>query len=177
MSTHLAQMTLFADYNARFNAQLYEACESIHDEERRRDRGAFFGSIHGTLAHILLGDRIWLGRFRSCGIATEALADAALITSFSGLDAQIVDTWADLRRERSTTDDVISRFVAALDDHTLASPMRYANSRGVTREHPVFVAVAHLFNHQTHHRGQVTTLLKQAGVDPGVTDFLVFATA
>jgi uncharacterized damage-inducible protein DinB len=175
MSAHTTQFTLFSDYNTRFNTVVYDVCERLSDDERRRDRGAFFGSIQKTLGHILLADRIWLGRFRTCGIAPSALAGADLITKFDNLDDDLFPVWSDLRRERSATDDVMGRWTAALTDELLATNMRYANSRAVVREHPAFIAVAHLFNHQTHHRGQVTTLLMQAGHDVGVTDFLAFA--
>ncbi len=74
-------------------------------------------------------------------------------------------------------DQLIAAWVEDLTDEILAAPMRYQNLAGQPREHATWIAVSHLFNHQTHHRGQVTTLLKQAGVDPGVTDFLVFALA
>jgi len=175
MSTHVDQFRAFADYNTRFNAQVYGHCDGLSDEERKKDRGAFFSSIHKTLGHILLADRIWLGRMSTCGVAAKALEGAALITSFGQLDDDLYPAWSDLVRERRATDAVLAQWTAALDDGALSVRMRYANSRGVVREHPAYVAIAHLFNHQTHHRGQVTTLLFQAGIDPGVTDFLAFA--
>jgi uncharacterized damage-inducible protein DinB len=177
MGAHTTQFVLFSDYNARFNAQVYDAGEQLTDDERRRDRGAFFGSVHKTLGHILLADRIWLGRFRTCGIASRSLEGADLITTFDKLDDDIFPVWSDLRRERLATDDVITRWSSTLTDDALSTTMRYGNSRGIVREHPAFIAIAHFFNHQTHHRGQVTTLLTQAGLDVGVTDFLAFAAA
>jgi uncharacterized damage-inducible protein DinB len=60
-------------------------------------------------------------------------------------------------------------------DDFLTCAMRYSNTKGVRREHPAWIALTHFFNHQAHHRGQVTTLLMQAGVDPGVTDLIAFA--
>ena len=179
MSAHIEQFRRFARYNTRFNEQLFDVIEGLDGDERRRDRGAFFGSITKTLNHNLLADRIWLARFRAVGIGAVALAVAELIDVGAGValsDELFVD-WAELRRQRRATDAVLEAFVGALDDDVVAGTMRYTIRSGATREHAVWIAVAHLFNHQTHHRGQVTTLVSQAGLDPGTTDFLVFALA
>jgi uncharacterized damage-inducible protein DinB len=177
MSTHVAQFRSFARYNTRFNTQVFDFAEKMTDAGRREDRGAFFGSVHRTLNHILLADRIWLERFRQNDIGAEALAGANLIKTGPGvhLDDELYVDWRTLREQRAATDAVIEAWVAALSPATLEKSMTYGNSKGVSRTHAAWIAIAHLFNHQTHHRGQVTTLLFQAGHDPGVTDFLVFA--
>lgn len=150
---------LLARYNRWMNERLYAAAETLPDDERKRDRGAFFGSIHRTLAHILWGDRTWLGRFTG-----EPHGVAAW-----GADAH--PDWSELASARERADLDILRWAARVDAAWLGSTLEYrASSDGRVRTLPAWVAATHLFQHATHHRGQVTTLLKQAGVDPGATD-------
>jgi len=158
----LESFRLMAGYNRWMNEKLYACCGSLSDEERRRDRKAFFGSIHGTLNHLLLGDRGWLGRFHG-----EPW-------TFRSLDQEIYADFAELRAERAKTDGAIEDFVASLTPERLAEDFSYTNYAGKTFRHPLAPALLHFFNHQTHHRGQVTTLLSQAGVDPGVTDLVAY---
>lgn len=174
MGAHQDQIRGFAQYNRDFNKSLYRQIADLGDEERRRDMGAFFGSIHGTLNHILLADRIWLGRFAVAFPDMASLEDAALVHEFTSLAQEMCSDFSELRDQRRATDQVIADWAEELSDELLAGTMRYSNSRGVVREHAVWVAVAHLFNHQTHHRGQVTTLLYQLGHDPGVTDYFAY---
>lgn len=176
-STHLDQYRAFARYNDRFNRQIFELVAALPPERRTRDVGAFFGSIEGTLNHILLADRVWLARFRKSGHDFPALEEADLEFEIQSLAQPAAPDFDSLRSERIATDQLIVAWVEDLTDEILAAPLRYTNLAGTVREHATWIAVSHLFNHQTHHRGQVTTLLKQAGVDPGVTDFLVFALA
>jgi uncharacterized damage-inducible protein DinB len=173
----IASYRAFARYNAGFNRQLYQVVAALPDEQRRRDLGAFFGSIDATLQHILLADRIWLGRLRTSGHDFPALEEADLVYGFSSLADAVTDDFELLVAERIATDQVILAWVEDLDEDALASTLTYTNSRGETRSHPLWIAVSQLFNHQTHHRGQVTTLLKQLGHDSGITDFLGFAVA
>ncbi|MBX3207637.1 MAG: damage-inducible protein DinB [Labilithrix sp.] len=155
-----------ARYNRWMNDKLYAVAEKLTDAERKEDRGAFFGSIHRTLNHLLLADRVWLARFTGA-----ALEDGEMAPGIRSLDQELYADSDELRRERTKTDDAIDAFVATLTDEKLADDLRYLR-RGVVNELPLWHAVAHLFNHQTHHRGQVTTLLMQAGHDPGVTDLV-----
>ena len=150
-----------AQYNRWMNERIYAVCAEISDEERKRNRGAFFGSIHGTLNHVLLGDRLWLGRFLDRPFAVDSL-DQELYADF--------DT---LRTERGHTDQEILDFGASLDEETLARNFRFTTIVN-PGEHvfPFRHVLLHFFNHQTHHRGQVTTLIKQAGHEPGVTDLM-----
>lgn len=164
-----------ASYNARFNRQLFDLVAALPAEVRTRDAGAFFGSIEATLQHILLADRIWLGRMRHSGFDFPALEEADLVYAFSSLREPVAGDFATLQAERIATDQVILAWIEDLTDEALAGTLRYRTSNGTEREHPLWIAVSQIFNHQTHHRGQVTTLLSQAGVDPGVTDLLVFA--
>lgn len=150
-----------ARYNRWMNERLVALCAELPDEERKRDRGAFFQSIHGTLNHLLVADHIWMGRFTGPP------------RSFPSLDHELHADFAALRAERAALDDRIDAYVAGLGDAALAGDLAYTSMvRPEPRRIPLWAALAHFFNHQTHHRGQLTTLLFQAGRDPGVTDLL-----
>jgi uncharacterized damage-inducible protein DinB len=148
------------------NDKLYAVAAALTDEARKRDCGAFFKSIHGTLNHLLLADRVWLGRFKGVTVANGFMA-----RGIRSLDQELYVDFEELRRERALTDDEISMWVAGLTDERLAGPLVYVRG-GQRQEAKLWCAVAHLFNHQTHHRGQITTLLTQQGHDPGVTDLV-----
>lgn len=156
-----------ARYNRWMNEKLYAVAETLTDDERKKDRGAFFGSIHRTLNHVLLADRVWLARFTGAVLEPGELGPGGIRT----LDQELHADFDALRRERAKTDDAIDAFVATLTDAKLAGPLRYLR-HGVLNEFALWQGVAQLFNHETHHRGQVTTLLMQAGRDPGVTDLI-----
>jgi len=166
-----------ARYNAWFNARVYAASEQLDDAARKQERGAFFGSIHRTLNHLIVADQIWLQRLRQCGVDNGF--DSAALTSVvldlapgHGLGDPAFDDWAPLRAKRRQLDDAIRAWLAAMPADFPGFTMRYSNSKGVRRAHPAWKALSHFFNHQTHHRGQVTTLLMQAGVDVGTTDMI-----
>lgn len=173
----VANYHFLARYNRWINDRLYEACATLTDEERKRERGAFFGSLHRTLNHLVVGDQIWLRRFAQCGedhgVALDSLNRVVLdLPAGSQLDTVLFDDWQALRAKREQLDAAIESWVADMPEGYPHFIMSYANTKGVQREHPAWQAMAHFFNHQTHHRGQVTTLLMQAGVDPGVTDLI-----
>ena len=153
---------MMAGYNRWMNERLYSLCSTISDAERKRDCRAFFRSIHGTLNHLLLTDRSWLGRFTGEEFPIRSL-DQELWTDF-----------ADLRRERAVTDAAIGDFCAELTENRLAANIEYGTLAGKRYAHPLEPGLVHLFNHQTHHRGQVTTLLSQLGIDPGATDVIAY---
>ena len=162
-----------ARYNRWFNERLYDACGQLPDEERKRDRGAFFGSIHQTLNHIMWGDRTWLRRFAAQGVDTPALAGDVLdLPEGARHETLLYADWDLLRKERAALDASIESWIDQMPPDFPLHTMRYGNTKGVQREHPAWQAMTHFFNHQTHHRGQVTTLLAQAGIDPGTTDLI-----
>jgi uncharacterized damage-inducible protein DinB len=154
-----------ARYNRCMNDKLYGLAATLSDEARRRDQGAFFNSIHGTFNHLLLADRIWLARFTGLTIPDDCLGPGGI----RALDQELYVGFDDLRREQALTDDELTAWVAGLDHERLAAPFIYSR-RGQRQEFPLWWAVVHVFNHQTHHRGQVTTLLSQQGCEPGITD-------
>lgn len=138
----------FAHYNRWANARLYQAATGLDDTEYRAERGAFFGSVHRTLNHLLVADRIWMARF--AGDETGAAPP---------LDAVLFETLSDLAQARDAEDARIIDFAETLDGARLAAPIRYANSSGRRFQQPLDSALDHFFNHQTHHRGQVHALL------------------
>ena len=165
-----------ARYNAWFNQRLYGACEQLADEDRKRDRGAFFGSIHGTLNHVMWGDKLWLARFVGQGLGTSALEPQLLQVPAGAVHATVLfDDWSGLKAERERLDAAIEAWLQQMPEDAPLRIMRYANTQGVQREHPAWKALTHFFNHQTHHRGQVTTLLAQAGIPVGTTDLIALA--
>ena len=169
----LSQYALMARYNTWINSQLYNACEKLSDAQRKADRGAFFGSIHHTLTHLLLADKMWLARFAAQATAAPALSPSLLhMPEGSDYTSDLHPQWQDLRSVRAALDAAIEAWIAQMPPEFLSATMHYANTKGVQRAHPAWQAMAHFFNHQTHHRGQATTLLMQAGVDVGVTDLV-----
>ena len=168
------QYHALARYNTWMNERLYALCATLSDEERKHDMGAFFRSIHGTLNHILLADRVWLHRFTGDPALSRSLDRDGNPIPFRSLDQELYADFETLRRERAKSDAHIEAWAAGFDPAQLAASFSYRSTNGVLREHPRWQAVTHFFNHQTHHRGQVTTLLSQLGHDPGVTDLVVF---
>jgi uncharacterized damage-inducible protein DinB/ubiquinone/menaquinone biosynthesis C-methylase UbiE len=156
-----------AHYNCWMNERVYAIASTLSDGERKRDQGAFFKSVHGTLNHLLLADRVWMGRFTGVDLHGDWLGPGGI----RSLDQELHADFEELRSERTKTDAEIQSFVLGLTSEKLTAPLRYVR-KGVTYEHPLWWSLSHLFNHQTHHRGQVTTLLMQAGRDPGVTDLI-----
>lgn len=150
---------LLARYNHWMNERLYGVASELSDEERKRDRDAFFGSIHRTLNHILWGDNVWLGRFTGTAFGVPAFG------------ADMHADFAALARERNATDTAMLAWAGGLTPEWLAGTLEYRSaSDGALRRLPRWIAAAHLFQHATHHRGQVATLMRQAGRDIGVTD-------
>ena len=173
MSDLAAQYQALARYNTWMNERLYALCATLPDEVRKEDRGAFFRSVHGTLNHLLLTDRAWLGRFtRDAALAQSRDGNGNPIAYTGKLDQEVYADFALLRRERATTDAAIEAWAAGLTAEHLAAPFSYRASAGQRYDHPLWWAVIHFFNHQTHHRGQLTTLLTQLGHDSGVTDLV-----
>jgi uncharacterized damage-inducible protein DinB len=156
------QARLFAAYNAWMNDKLYSACATLPDLERKRDRGAFFHSIHGTLNHILLADSVWMGRFEGQPFV------------FKSLDQELHASFDELRAHRRAMDGRIDRWASGLTEAALDAKLRFTSvlaKRDNTAT--LWKLVTHFFNHQTHHRGQLTALLSQAGLDYGTTDLLL----
>ncbi len=153
-----------AAYNAEMNRRLYAAAGRLSDAERRRPRGAFWGSIDGTLCHILWGDQAWMSRF-------DGWPKPAVIQKES---AGMVEDFAELSRLRVEADDKISAWAARVDDAWLGEDMVwFSPSAQKEMRKPRSLAVTHFFNHQTHHRGQAHAMITAAGEKTGDTDWFL----
>jgi len=168
--SELSRFALLANYNTWMNAKLYEAAAKLPAQALHEDRGAFFGSLMGTLNHIVAGDTIWLQRFAAHEAPFPEL-DPIRALARPALDAPFSDDLAELHVHRKMLDGVIEHWVAALTVQHLQHVLHYRNSQGAMAKR-LSLLLLHFFNHQTHHRGQASTLLSQAGVDVGVTDLL-----
>ena len=161
--TPVAHYRMFGHYNAWANSRLYDATARLSAEQYRADRGAFFKSVHGTLNHLLVTDRIWMQRFTGEGDAPNRLA-AILFESFD-----------DLRVAREAEDRRIVDFVDGLDDGRIAGTIKYRRvSTPEEFEQQLAPALAHWFNHQTHHRGHVHALLTGLVGEAPELDLLIF---
>jgi uncharacterized damage-inducible protein DinB len=153
-----------AAYNAEMNRRLYGAAAALDDAERRRDRGAFWGSIHGTLCHVLWGDRQWMSRLAGWPKPEVGAGDSA----------GMIQDFGELRAARSKLDADISAWAESVDEAWLAQDQTwYSGAAGRELSKPRGLLLAHFFNHQTHHRGQAHALLTAAGQRTGDTDLFL----
>lgn len=169
--SELSHVVLLAKYNTWMNAKMYQAAATLPAQALREDRGAFFGSLMGTLNHIVAGDTIWLQRFAAHPAPFPELDPIRALARPAALDAPFSDDLGELHAHRKMLDGVIEQWVGALTDQHLQHVLHYRNSQGAMAKR-LSPLLLHFFNHQTHHRGQASTLLSQAGVDIGVTDLL-----
>jgi uncharacterized damage-inducible protein DinB len=159
---HSRYFATLADYNAWANRRLFEACDALSVAEYMRERPCFFGSVHATLNHILVADRIWIARI--AGQTPPSLKlDQILYGDLIGLEVA-----------RFAEDEHIRIMVAGFAEERLDHPVEYRNSRGDRIETPLYLVLGHFFNHQTHHRGQVHGLLSQTEAPPPPLDLIVF---
>ena len=160
MKPHFAMM---AGYNAWCNERVYDVAAQLSDADYRADRGAFFRSVHGTLNHLLVTDRIWLKRFSGTGEAPNRL------------DPILFEDLAGLRAARAREDERIVSYIDSLSDADLAGRIRYKTITNPAEiEQPLAPALVHFFNHQTHHRGQVHCLLTGFGLEAPSVDLILF---
>ncbi len=162
-------LRLMATYNSVMNARLIALVTRLSDEALLESRGAFFGSVLGTLNHLVVADLMWLNRFRpqpygQVLMPLDALPKPAILADL------LYPTLAELAPVRIELDALYIRFIDQLSGADIASPLHYKSATGGTFTKTVGLLLSHVFNHQTHHRGQITTLLSQMGLDIGVTD-------
>ncbi|MEK9672370.1 MAG: DinB family protein [Rhodospirillaceae bacterium] len=149
----------FAQYNKVMNDAVYAVAAEIPDADRKKDQRAFFKSVHGTLNHLCFGDYAWMRRF-TCRDYVTAKPDEEIFADFD-----------DMRAARRELDAQIIAWADGLDAPWLAEIVHWtATSYNRERSQPRWLLVSHMFNHQTHHRGQLTTLLSPMEYDVGVTD-------
>jgi len=149
---------MLASYNTLANRKLYEVCSQLSDAQRKQIRPAFFKSIHGTLNHIMIGDRIWMGRFKGQEMSS------------TGLDAILYRDFEMLQKMRELEDKTIEVFVSNLSEGFFSNTITYVNNQGKAYKDPAQLLLAHFFNHQTHHRGQIHDMLTQTEIAPPVLD-------
>ena len=157
----VAYVQRMSRYNRWQNENLYGVADRLSDSERRLERGAFFGSIHKTLSHLLWADRAWMSRFADWPKQTVGIAGSV----------SLFPDWDNLKAERKDSDTGLIGWADALDPEWIRGDLTWfsgAINREVTK--PLWELVTHFFNHQTHHRGQVHAMLTQAGGKPHDTD-------
>ncbi len=164
---------LMAEYNQNMNQKIYEAAEKLTQSQLHENCGAFFGSVFGTLNHIAVGDIIWLNRFSSLLQANPALSFVRELSLPESLEAVLCPGLQELKSLRIRLDESLSNLAASITEAQLSQYVSYKNMKGEAFSKNLFSLLMHVFNHQTHHRGQVTTLLSQFGVGYGVTDLVV----
>ena len=159
----LKHYRMFADYNRWANERVYEACASLTVEEYRADKGAFFGSLQRTLNHVLVADRIWLRRITGTGDLPGSL------------DTLLHEDFASLRAARQAEDQRIIDWLDSLPEAALDQSFSYSNVAGTDHfTQPLGPVLAHVFNHQTHHRGQAHAILTALGKPSLVLDLIYF---
>lgn len=157
--THMREM---ARYNAWANDRVYAASALLSEADWAADCGIFFHSVQGTLNHLLVTDRIWLRRITGSG------------ATYDRLDALPYPQLAELKYQRDAEDRRIVELVDSLEHAALEADFSYANMAGVDQRNPLWQALVHLFNHQTHHRGQVHAGMTRLGLDPPGLDLIAF---
>jgi len=152
---------ILAQHSAWANRRLYDACAKLPEHDYMQQRPSFFGSIHATLNHLLVGDRLWLGRIE--GRPEKLALSQILYGDFTALHVA-----------RIAEDERLIRVVDNLDPAALDQPLDYLDTGGERHRTPLRLVLGHLFNHQTHHRGQVHGLLSQTAVPPPGLDLIEF---
>ncbi|NKB58807.1 MAG: DUF664 domain-containing protein [Alphaproteobacteria bacterium] len=158
----LAHFTRFAAYNKWANDKLYDACDQLSDEEYFAKRQAFFGSIHGVLNHMMVGDTIWTSRLHG---TSPVIA----------LNAELYDRRDTLREARQKMDGDIIAYIDGLSEADIAGDVTYKTTSGDPFTSELSFILQHFFNHHAHHRGQAHDLLSQTSVEPPVLDLLYYA--
>ncbi len=167
--SYRVHLDLMARYNQVMNARLIAVLAPVHHADLIAPRGAFFGSVLATMNHLVVADLMWLNRMRPYSYGA-VLAPLDSLPKPTGLDDMLYPTLDGYRPVRTQLDGLLVDFITGLGDDDIASPLSYRNSKGRAFTKPLGPVLSHVFNHQTHHRGQITTLLSQMGLDIGVTD-------
>jgi len=165
-----SQLILMAKYNKLMNQRLLAASEKLSASSLAEDKGAFFKSVIASLNHILIGDLLWLTRFASHSSSYASLKPLFEKQKPAGLDVILYADLSDFSLERANIDNIIIAWCDEVKEEDLDSSLRYKNFKGIEFNKRLGDLVLHLFLHQIHHRGQITTLLSQENIDFGETD-------
>jgi len=163
---------LFSIYNTEMNQRIYLAAQQLSREELLKDRGAFFGSVMGTLNHLIVADTLWLQRIAQHPAQFSSIAEVRALPKPETLDQMLFAELPEWHARRTLLDQLIERLMRQINSADLESILFYTRTEGMPANKRLKDIFLHFFNHQTHHRGQISTLLFQAGVDVGVTDLL-----
>lgn len=172
----IANFKIMAEYNDLMNQKICVSLSTIPNKALWQDQKAFFSSILGTLNHLMVGDLIWLNRFNKhpnypAGVkALESLQEFPLPNKLTQI---LFEDKQSFIAARQALDQVIIKFINELNEDDCLNILSYQSTKGEVFNKPFFMLLQHFFNHQTHHRGQVTTLLSQIGIDIGETDLLI----
>ncbi|MCB2385214.1 MULTISPECIES: DinB family protein [Thalassolituus] len=162
----------YARYNRTMNQQLLEACMPLSREQLEKSCGLYFDSLLGTWNHLLVTDILWLKRLSLIFPILEELHDLPTPGALNVIFAPDLNS---LRPLRERLDDTYIRWCDLLRADDARDVLQYTNSRGEEMAKPLDLVLQHIFNHQTHHRGQITAELSRLGVDFGITDLLLTA--
>ncbi|PAX51381.1 DinB family protein [Brunnivagina elsteri] len=171
--TVLKQIQLMAQYNQWINQRIYQVAKQLPDEKLAEDKKAFFCSILGTLNHIMVADIVWLKRFSKHPSHHVSLNYIRQLEQPENLNQVLYVDFDILTQKRLEFDAVIIEWCQEITDNDLSFMLPYNNMKGEPSVKEFGSLLFHFFNHQTHHRGQVTTLLSQENIDIGVTDLLM----
>lgn len=166
-------IVLMAQYNQWINKKIYHVCAELDQDNLTKNLGAFFGSILETLNHILVADIIWLKRFTNHPHNYPSLDYIQNIRPPLALNQILYDNFHKLQVERQIIDNLIIQFSLELQEKNLDTFLDYQDTKGNFYKRKLGFLIQHFFNHQTHHRGQITTLLSQLNIDIGSTDLLL----
>ena len=168
----LSNLQLMSQYNQWMNRKVYQVAENLGDETIKQDCGAFFGSLLGTLNHIYVADIIWLRRFSQHSKQYQSLQQLPTLPDYKSLDRIVADDLETLKVLRQELDTIIINWCQEIESEDLETCLQYTDTKGNPYSKNFGQLIHNLFNHQTHHRGQASTLISQQGMDLGVTDWL-----
>lgn len=168
----LSNLQLMSQYNQWMNQKIYQAAQQLGNKKIQQDQGAFFGSLFGTLNHIYVADIIWLRRFSQHAKKYPSLEQLPELSSYKALNQTVADNLETLNQLRQELDNIIINWCQEIDSKDLEDNLSYTDTKGNYYQKNFGQLIHHFFNHQTHHRGQASTLISQQGLDVGVTDLL-----
>ncbi|HUX13944.1 MAG TPA: DinB family protein [Spirochaetia bacterium] len=163
---------LLARYNGAVNGKMYDILGELSDEKRKKETGAYFRSIHGILNHLIVSDLTWLRRYHAWHTDSVVLDDERVDHANLAWGRDMYEQFAELRTGRKEVDNILSAWIAELPETRYEEILRYTNTAGEARQYIVWQTIDHLFNHQTHHRGQISEILDEMEVEHDYSNIL-----
>jgi uncharacterized damage-inducible protein DinB len=168
----LSNLQLMSQYNQWMNQKIYQIAQQLGNDKIQQDQGAFFSSLFGTLNHIYVADIIWLRRFAQHSKKYQSINQLQELSSYTELNQTVANDLESLNEFRQELDNIIINWCQEIDPEDLEKNLLYIDTQGNSYQKNFGQLIHHFFNHQTHHRGQASTLINQQGLDVGVTDLL-----